>query len=81
MYEPDFEVNFDTYFDTGEEEPGMPDMPWDWDAGDAPPPLPRGHQQHHHHHRLPSPWTIFPGGPPDRGVGSGYSRKLILKVC
>ncbi|KAI9875937.1 MAG: hypothetical protein M1830_007716 [Pleopsidium flavum] len=66
MYEPGFEVNFDTYFDTGDEDPGMPNMPWDWDTDEPPPPLPRSH--HHHHHRLPSPWTIFPGGPPDRGI-------------
>ena len=77
MYEPDFEVNFDTYFDPGE-EPGMPNMPWDWDADEPVPPLPRGHHHHHHHHRLPSPWTIFPGGPPDRGIGSTCSENFIL---
>lgn len=73
MYEPDFEVNFDTYFDTGEEDPGMPNIAWDWDNDEPPPPLPRGH--HHHHHRLPNPWTIFPGGPPDRGINGKGPKK------
>ncbi len=80
MYEPDFEVNFDTYFDPGEEEHGMPNMPWDWDTDEPPPPMPRGHH-HHHHHRLPSPWTIFPGGPPDRGIGGEWFEIGAQDLC
>ncbi|KAI9820754.1 MAG: hypothetical protein M1827_005124 [Pycnora praestabilis] len=57
IYEPDYE----------DEEDGMPNMPWGWDS-DEPPVMGRGHHHHHHHHRGPSPWSIFPGHPQDRGM-------------
>ncbi len=57
IYEPDFD----------EEESGMPVPPWGWDHDDEQGiGLPRGHHHHHHSRRVPSPWTIFPGGPSDR---------------
>ncbi|KAI9706371.1 MAG: hypothetical protein M1836_003376 [Candelina mexicana] len=57
MYEPDYE----------DDELGMPNMPWGWDADE--PPIVRGHRHHHHHHHnRGSPWSMFSGGTPDRGM-------------
>lgn len=81
MYEPEWDVNFDAFLDPGEEDPGVPNMPWDWDTDEPPQPLARGHHQHHHH-RLPSPWTIFPGGGlQDRGIGSMYLVTTPRTTC
>ena len=50
-----------------DDDAGMPEPPWGWDPDDDPGmPIPRGHR--HRLHGMPSPWTIFPGGPPDRGM-------------
>ena len=52
-----------------DEEPSIRDPPWAWDTDDDPGmAMPRGHHHHHRPHRIPSPWTIFPGGPADRGM-------------
>ncbi len=73
MYEPDYEGLYPhsllesrmlTFVD---DDSGMPSMPWGWDAEE--PPIARGHRHHHHHHHnRGSPWSMFPGGPPDRGM-------------
>ena len=61
-----------------DEEPGMPDPPWGWDADDdegmSVPRIPPHHHHHHHPRRIASPWSIFPsGGHGERGMIEDYS--------
>lgn len=53
-----------------DDEPGIPDPPWEWDLEEEDGMvLPRGHHHHHHPRRTTSPWTIFPpGGSGDRSI-------------
>lgn len=63
-----------------DEEPGMPDPPWGWDGDDEEGmPMPRmPHHHHHHPRRIPSPWSIFPGGGPgDRGMIEEHYWRVI----